>query len=81
MDQEPDLLGHRGFTVTRAEFVRRPPGIFTPAAAEMRQEGGEVVVVAAGPTEGSTKPKPYLMTSFAYLSGEVAWFPDQTARW
>ena len=54
------------------------------AAVDVRQEGGDVVVVAGA--EGSTKPKPYrfptlqaadafltdLMTSFAYLGCEVA---------
>ena len=55
------------------------------AAVDVRQEGGEVVVVA-GPAEGLSKPKPYrfptlqaadafltdLMASFAYLGCEVA---------
>jgi hypothetical protein len=55
------------------------------AAVDVRQEGGEVVVVA-GPVEGPAAPKPYrfptlqaadaflsdLMTTFAYLGCEVA---------
>ena len=55
------------------------------AAVDIRQEGGEVLVLA-GPADGASKPKPYrfstlqaadsflsdLMTSFAYLGCEVA---------